>query len=76
MSVAFSPKIPVGLTNRMTIRRTKVNASEKTVRPRPLMIFSQIPIINAPMTAPGTEPMPPKTAATKALGRALRRRWE
>ena len=31
------------------------------------MIFSMIPMINAPITAPGMEPMPPNTAATKAF---------
>ena len=30
-------------------------------------MFSQLPIRNAPMTAPGMEPMPPNTAATKAF---------
>jgi len=30
-----------------------------------LMMVSQIPIRNAPITAPGIEPMPPNTAATK-----------
>ena len=29
-------------------------------------LFSQMPIRNAPMTAPGMEPIPPNTAATKA----------
>ena len=33
----------------------------------PLMMFSQIPMINAPITAPGMEPIPPNTAATKHL---------
>lgn len=42
---------------------SKVKSSEKAVHPRPLMIFSQIPIptipiIKAPITAPSTEPMP------------------
>ena len=31
------------------------------------MMFSQMPIRNAPMTAPGMEPIPPNTAATKAF---------
>ena len=47
--------------------RAKVKASEKVVQPRPFIMFSQIPIINAPITAPGMLPMPPNTAATKAL---------
>ena len=67
LSMFFSPKSPVGLTMRMTIRRTKVKASENVVHPAPLMRFSQIPITKAPTTAPGTDPIPPNTAATKAL---------
>ena len=51
----------------MTISSTKVNASENVVSPAPFMMFSQIPMTNAPTTAPGTEPMPPNTAATNAL---------
>ena len=31
------------------------------------MMLSQMPMMNAPTTAPGTEPMPPNTAATKAF---------
>ena len=31
------------------------------------MTVSQMPIMNAPITAPGTEPIPPNTAATKAF---------
>ena len=34
---------------------------------RPLIRLSLMPMINAPTTAPGIEPIPPKTAATKAL---------
>ena len=34
---------------------------------RPLIRLSQIPMMKAPMTAPGMEPMPPNTAATKAF---------
>ena len=44
-----------------------MKASENTVKLVPLMMFSQMPMINAPITAPGIEPMPPKTAATKAF---------
>ena len=57
--MTFSPNSPVGFTIRITIRRANVNASEKVVKPRPLMMFSQIPMINAPTTAPGIEPIPP-----------------
>ena len=67
----FSPKIPVGFTIRMTISNTNVNASENVVSPAPFMMFSQIPMTNAPTTAPGTEPMPPNTAATNALGHGM-----
>ena len=31
------------------------------------MMFSAMPMMKAPITAPGIEPMPPKTAATKHL---------
>ena len=69
------------VTIRITMSSAKVNASEKVVSPsicllrpalmrmtsRPLMMFSQIPMMNAPTTAPGTLPMPPNTAATKAF---------
>ena len=65
----------------MTISSANVKASEKVARPmgaaitpslnsmmsRPLMMFSAMPMMNAPTTAPGMEPMPPNTAATKAL---------
>ena len=44
-----------------------VNASENAVSFMPLRRFSQMPMINAPMTAPGIDPMPPKTAATNAF---------
>ena len=36
------------------------------IRDRPLMTLSQIPMRNAPTTAPGMEPIPQNTAATKA----------
>ena len=53
----------------MTISSAKVKASENTEtfheEGRPLMMVSQMPMRNAPMTAPGMEPMPPNTAATK-----------
>ena len=48
----------------------KVKASTKLEAPskgRTLTKFSQIPMIKAPITAPGIEPMPPNTAATKAF---------
>ena len=41
----FSPNSPVGLTIRTMIRRTNVNAFANVVHPKPLMIFSQIPIM-------------------------------
>ena len=49
------------------INKTKVKASLKVVQPRPLIMFSQTPIRNAPITAPGMEPIPPNTAAVNAL---------
>ena len=63
----FSPKIPVGMNIKTNISKTKVKASLKVVQPKPFMMFSQMPITKAPITAPGIEPIPPKTAATKAL---------
>ena len=62
----FSPKIPVGLTIKTIIKRTNVNAFENVVQPSPLIMFSQMPMMNAPITAPGIEPIPPNTAATNA----------
>ena len=61
---------------RMIIRNANVEASENVVHPvpgipkidaPPLMIFSHIPMMNPPMTAPGMLPIPPNTAATNAL---------
>ncbi len=69
--VRDSSKRPVGLKTSTRISRAKVKASEKTdtshAEGRPLMIFSQMPMMRAPMTAPGMLPMPPNTAATKAF---------
>ena len=62
-----SKKIKERLEKNDFIRSAKVNASEKVVQPAPLIRFSQIPITKAPRTAPGTEPIPPNTAATKAF---------
>ena len=58
--------------HKINISNAKVKASEKGVRLTPPMLtalirFSHIPIIKAPITAPGIEPIPPKTAATKDL---------
>ena len=50
--------------------RAKVKASTKVVAPskgRIFTKFSQMPMRKAPITAPGMEPMPPNTAATKAF---------
>ena len=44
----------------------KVNASENTLQLELLITVSLRPMRNAPTTAPGMEPMPPNTAATKA----------
>ena len=55
------------MTTRTTISSANVNASENTVMLVPLMSVSQMPMMNAPMTAPGIEPMPPNTAATNAF---------
>ena len=50
----------------MMISRAKVKASEKMLQLEPLMTLSEMPMMKAPTTAPGMEPMPPNTAATKA----------
>ena len=47
------------------IRSTKVNASENVEYPNATMKVSLIPMMKPPMTAPGIEPIPPRTAATK-----------
>ena len=65
--MVFSPNRPLGRKTRITIRRANVNASENSVRPSILIRFSQMPIRNAPIIAPGIEPMPPNTAATNAF---------
>ena len=74
MSVDFSPNKPVGFTTRMMISSAKVNASENVVQPLPpnpkidvppLRMFSAMPMMNAPITAPGMLPIPPNTAAMK-----------
>ena len=71
----------MGLTASMMINSANVKASENVAKPigpemmpslnsmmsRPLMMFYAMPMMNAPTTAPGMEPMPPNTAATKAF---------
>ena len=61
----------------MTMSSANVKASEKVVMLTPPIFtarirFSHMPMINAPITAPGIEPMPPNTAATKDLSPASR----
>ena len=65
LSVAASPNNPVGRTSKIIISSKKVNASENVEYPKATRNVSQIPIINPPITAPGMEPIPPNTAATK-----------
>ena len=50
----------------MMMSRAKVKASEKMLQLEPLITLSDRPMMKAPTTAPGMEPMPPNTAATKA----------
>ena len=69
--MAFSPNSPVGLTTKIIISKANVNASEKIERLDPLINVSQIPMIKAPITAPGIDPIPPNTAATKALSQGI-----
>ena len=61
------PRMPVGLTISTMIRSRNTTASFQTDRPMAETSTSAKPTSRPPMTAPGMEPMPPKTAATKAL---------
>ena len=65
LSVAASPNNPVGRTSKIIISNKNVNASENVEYPNATRNVSQIPIMNPPITAPGIDPIPPNTAATK-----------
>src|ERR1051325_2089870 len=66
-SASYLPKSPLGRNSRMTMRITKAMASRKFENWLPPTKASTMPIVSPPTTAPGTLPMPPSTAAMKAL---------
>ena len=61
------PNSPVGLTKRTTISDANTMASDSSVEIYAFDILSSTPSQIPPTIAPGMEPIPPKTAATKAL---------
>ena len=60
VAVAFDLKAP-------TFRHEMYAEYKAGRKGMPPELRSQMPMIKAPITAPGMEPMPPKTAATNAL---------
>src|ERR1051325_952007 len=66
-SASYLPKSPLGRNSRMTMRITKAMASRKFENWLPPTKASTMPIVSPPTTAPGTLPMPPRTAAMNAL---------
>src|ERR1051326_179743 len=66
-SASYFPNRPLGRNSRMAMRITKAMASRKFEKRLPPTKASMMPIISPPTTAPGTLPMPPSTAAMKAL---------
>src|ERR1043165_6272543 len=66
-SASYLPKSPLGRNSRMTMRITKAMASRKFENWLPPTKASTMPMVSPPTTAPGTLPMPPRTAAMKAL---------
>src|SRR3954470_4214051 len=61
------PRMPAGLKTRITISTANAIASLKVDQRLPLTNVSTIPKIRPPNAAPGTFPIPPRTAATKAF---------
>lgn len=61
------PKIPEGLTRRTIIKTAKVIASESWLEMYAFERISITPSKIPPINAPGIEPIPPNTAAVKAL---------
>ena len=51
----------------MTMSSRNVKASLKVEYPSAVKKVSHMPMTSPPTTAPGMEPMPPRTAATKHL---------
>src|SRR5205085_4630089 len=66
-SASYFPNNPLGLKSRMAMRITNAIASRKLEKRDPPTNDSITPMISPPTTAPGTLPMPPRTAAMKAL---------
>ena len=63
----FLPKIPVGFTSNTIIKTENTIASDNWEDMYAFDIFSITPNQIPPRNAPGMEPIPPNTAATKAL---------
>ena len=57
----------MGLTSSTMIRMANVTASFQAERPMAETKHSHRPMAMPPIMAPGMEPMPPSTAATKAF---------
>ena len=66
-SFSFLPRIPVGRTKRTMIRTENTIASESWEEIYAFDRISMIPEKDSTDHAPGMEPIPPNTAATKAL---------
>src|SRR5207244_2412474 len=66
-SAWYLPNSPLGLKSRMAMRITNAIASRKLEKRDPPTNDSITPMISPPTTAPGTLPMPPRTAAMKAF---------
>ena len=61
------PKRPVGRTSSTMISTANTMASASWVDTYALLMISMMPSSTPPSIAPGMEPMPPNTAATKAF---------
>ena len=59
--------MPVGLTSRTTIKMANTTPSFQTESPIAETSASSRPMAMPPIIAPGIEPIPPSTAATKAF---------
>src|SRR5207302_5248115 len=66
-SGSYFPNRPEGRNSRMPMRMMKAIAGVKFEKRLPPTNDSMMPMINPPTTAPGTLPIPPNTAATKAF---------
>src|ERR1035437_4985830 len=80
-STAFSPSRPCGRNTRTRMSRTKAQTSFQGLPPNSpgmywVAIASTMPRTRPPTTAPATLPMPPRTAAVKALRPARNPMWK